>query len=242
LSRSGDSRRRGRDRIEEMNRYYDKVAPLHDTFMGYTSNEAMEKLLGPIIDWVEPLLRQKRVLEIACGTGNWTQVLSRRAGSVTAVDQSEAYLAIARTKEYARPNVTFLRADAYSLGCLEGTFDIAFAADWWSHIPRSCVAGFVQSLVPRVSPGGAIVLLDMLPSPSLDAMFSHYDEEGNSIHRRLFDDGTEFEVVKNFPDESDLRAAFEPYAARMSYREHDTLRRWVFTVHLESTDARARGR
>ena len=97
----------GRLRIQEMNAYYEKVAPLHDTFMGYTNNEAMEELLAPIIEWVEPFVRDRRVLEIACGTGNWTQVLSKRALKVTAVDRSAAYLALARPKTYAGGNVAF---------------------------------------------------------------------------------------------------------------------------------------
>lgn len=222
----------GRRRIEEMNAYYDKVAPLHDRFMGYTSNEAMEELLGPIIEWIEPFICDRRVLEIACGTGNWTQVLSRRAVSVLAVDQSAAYLDIARSKKYAHDNVTFLRADAYSLEKLEGSYDAAFAADWWSHIPKSCISSFVTSMMSRLRPGGHAVLLDMLPSPSLDAMFSHCDEEGNCIHRRRFEDDTEFEVVKNFPTESELRAALGSYADYLQYREHDELRRWVLTLRV----------
>jgi len=229
---SGDKRHSGRRRIDDMNAYYDKVAPLHDAFMGYTSNEAMEELLGPIIEWIEPFVRHKRVLEIACGTGNWTQVLSKRARSVVAVDQSRAYLDIARSKEYAGGNVTLLKADAYSLESVEGKFETAFAADWWSHIPGSCIPEFVGSMMKKLMPGSSVVLVDMLPSPSLDAMFSHYDEEGNGIHRRSFEDGTEFEVVKNFPGESDLHEIFGAYAGTMTYREHDELRRWVLTLTL----------
>ena len=224
--------RSGRRRIEEMNAYYEKVAPLHDSFMGYTSNEAMEGLLRPIIEWVEPFIRGKRVLELACGTGNWTQVLSKRALSVTAADQSQSYLSIARSKDFAGHNVTFLRADAYSLESVGGTFEAAFAADWWSHIPLDCITGFVAGIVRKLLPGSSIVILDMLPGPSLDAMFSHYDENGNGIHRRRFEDGTEFEVVKNFPKEEELLEVFEKYSSDMEYREHAALRRWVFTATL----------
>ncbi|MGD9400634.1 MAG: class I SAM-dependent methyltransferase [bacterium] len=223
---------RGRRRIEEMNAYYDKVAPLHDKFMGYTTNEAMEELLAPIIEWVEPFVSDRDVLEIACGTGNWTQVLSRRAKAVVATDRSPAYLRIARSKTYARDNVTFLNEDAYSLEGVKGEFDTAFAADWWSHIPRSHVPVFARSMMEKLRRGSAVVLLDMLPSPGLDAMFSHYDEDGNCIHMRRFDDGTEFEVVKNFPAESELREALGEYADEMEYREHDGLRRWVLTLKV----------
>ncbi len=230
---SGDRGKPGWRRVEEMNAYYDKVAPLHDSFMGYTSNAAMEKLLGPIIDWIEPFVLDRRVLEIACGSGNWTQVLSKRARSVVAVDRSRAYLDIARSKKYAGDNVTFIEADAYSLDGVEGKFETAFAADWWSHIPVSCIPEFVGSVTDKLVPGGSVVLLDMRPSPSLAAMFSHVDGEGNRIDRRSFEDGSEFEVVKNFPKEADLRGAFGAHAGTMRYREHGGLRRWVFTLTLE---------
>lgn len=47
---------------------------------------------------VEETFRGKHVLEIACGTGYWTEILARSARTVTAVDINEVVLDIARTK------------------------------------------------------------------------------------------------------------------------------------------------
>jgi ubiquinone/menaquinone biosynthesis C-methylase UbiE len=216
-----------RDIVEEMNTYYAKRALWHDTYMGYTSNDAMENLLGPIIRWVEAYVAGRNVLEVACGTGNWTQVLSKRARSVLATDINTSVLEIAGTKPYEKDNVRLEIADAYELAGIDGTFDAAFAADWYSHIPKSRIARFVEGLLGRLSPGANVVLVDMLPRPELERMFSHYDDEGNRISRRPLPTGEVFEVVRNFPSEKELDHVFGCVAEGMDYREHAGLRRWM---------------
>src|SRR4051794_16741285 len=47
---------------------------------------------------VAPLRPAGRVLEIACGTGLWTEALVRHAESVTAIDAAPETLAIARRR------------------------------------------------------------------------------------------------------------------------------------------------
>ena len=54
------------------------------------------------------------VLEIACGTGYWTQFVATRAASVLATDVNEEVLELARLKAFPRGNVEFACADAHS--------------------------------------------------------------------------------------------------------------------------------
>lgn len=89
-----------RELVEEMNKYYRARAPWHDGYMGYTGNAAMEELLGPIVARVKRLLVGLDVLEVACGTGNWTQVLAGCSRRVLATDINETTLSRARTKDY----------------------------------------------------------------------------------------------------------------------------------------------
>ena len=86
--------------IEDMNRYYSDRVPYHDLYMGYSGNAAMEKVLAPLIARLERHLAGKEVLELACGTGNWTQVICKRARSVVATDLFEGYLELARKKQF----------------------------------------------------------------------------------------------------------------------------------------------
>ena len=218
------------DSIEEMNRYYQARAPWHDEYMGYTSNADLEALLTPIVRDVEGNVADRALLEIACGTGNWTQVLARRTRSVLATDASAAMIEIARTKEYPEGRVAFAVADAYTLdGVAEGRFSTAFAADWWSHIPNCRLGAFLRTLHGKLQEGSRVVFLDMLQRHDPD--FEHYrvDGEGNRIHRRRLPDGREFDVIKNFPTERQLRATVAGVATEVEVREYPELARWMLS-------------
>src|SRR5437879_9405991 len=54
--------------------------------------------LQQLRDFVQRAFANSRVLEIACGTGYWTEILSASAASIVATDINEEVLAIARSK------------------------------------------------------------------------------------------------------------------------------------------------
>jgi ubiquinone/menaquinone biosynthesis C-methylase UbiE len=213
--------------IDEMNRYYDARAPWHDDYMGYRSHAAMEELLAPIIAACDDLIRGKNVLEIACGTGNWTQVLAKRAHAVVAVDISPASLAIARTKLLAYSNVSLIPADAYDLGDVGGPFDVLLAADWWSHIPKGAIPSFLKTIQGQLLPDSKGVLIDMAFQEHFAVDPWYYDDDNNRVSLRRLPDGSEYHVVKNFPDESELKTALAGYAKNIIFHEFDALKRWM---------------
>jgi len=223
--------------IREMNRYYDVRAPWHDYYMEYESNERMETLLRPIVDDVEEIISGKRVLEIACGTGNWTRALARRAEYVVAVDSSERAIEIARTKLPEVTNVTLRVGDAYTLDNIDGEFDVIFASDWWSHIPRGMIAEFLATALNKLRREGRAVFLDMSMREDFEKEPCHYDRDGNRISLRRLPDGSEMHVVKNFPTEDELRECIGPYADGVLYKEYETLKRWMVCLTLRQPDA-----
>jgi len=227
------------DILEQMNTYYAKRASMHDTLMGYTSQDATERLLAPIIRRFEKHVIGKNVLEVACGTGNWTQVLSRRARSVLATDINASVIEIAKQKSHETCNVAFRIADAFELRSLEGKYDAAFAADWWSHIPRSKLAGFLKGLHKKLRPGAPVVFVDGMACDSQHRMFSHYDDEGNLIHRRRLPSGEQYYVVKNFPTEAELRETLGDMAESIEYHAHLAMRRWILAYTPRSAKSSA---
>lgn len=216
-----------------MNRYYEARAPWHDYYMSYTSNEKMEALLRPIVDIVEPIITAKNVLELACGTGNWTQALAKRAKTVTAQDISPTALGIAREKLSDYDNVTLIEGDAYHPKNTNGSFDVLFSSDWWSHIPKEKQSAFLGSALANLHSGSKAIFLDMSMAPHFEKEPCRYDHHHNRISLRKLPDGTPFEVVKNFPTEEELRALLAPYSKKTDYFNFTSLARWMIVFETD---------
>ena len=151
---------------------------------------------------VEKAFRGKHVLEIACGTGYWTEVLARSAASVTAVDINEEVLDIARKKLL---KATFRRADVYALPEFDGKFDAGLAAFWWSHIPKARLRSFLTDFHRAFTPGATIMFIDNIYVEGSSTPISRTDADGNTYQIRKLDDGSTHEVLKNFPTDEELR-------------------------------------
>ena len=156
---------------------------------------------------VESTFAGSDVLELACGTGYWTEILSRSAASVLATDINEEVLAVARSKPMARQRVTFQRGDAYALASFPERFTGGFAGFWWSHIPKARLQGFLRDFNRALSVGARVVFIDNVYAEGSSTPISRTDEHGDSYQLRRLDDGSTHEVLKNFPTESELRSA-----------------------------------
>jgi len=215
--------------IQEMNAYYSRRATWHDRYMNYTSNAAMEKLLAPVISLFEDYVRNRHVLEIACGTGNWTQVLAKRARQVTATDVSGEAIEIARRKNADIENVAYEIIDAYKIDELASEYEVAFAADFFSHIPVSMIAPFLEKVHRKIKKNGRVIFLDTMYLKELDEEGFFFDDEGNRINPRTLPDGSRFQVVKNYPDENRFKQMLDGIKNDIDYYENKELKRWLAT-------------
>jgi SAM-dependent methyltransferase len=82
-------------------------------------------------------LAPSRVLDVACGTGFLTRHLR---GEVTALDQSEAMLAIARER---LPGARVVQADIPPLPFGDGAFDRVFTSHFYGHLEEPLRTEFV---------------------------------------------------------------------------------------------------
>lgn len=215
------------DYINSMKAYYDHRAPWHDEYMSYSGNARMEDLLRPIVDAIVPYVHGKRVLEVACGTGNWTITLAKRAKYVLALDSSPRVLEMARTKLRMVNNVQIECADVYDLQKISPAFDVAFASDWYSHMPKSMIPRFLTGLHQNLRSGAVVIFLDMSFRNVFQNDFLCYDEEGNRVNRRKVPDGTIFDVIKNFPTEEELRETLADWGNEFTYVTFGPLKRWM---------------
>lgn len=144
------------------------------------------------------------VLEIACGTGYWTQEIAETAASVVATDLNPAVIDVAKLKELPADKVRFELADALDLQ-VDGAYSACFAGFWWSHVKRDEQAPFLARLREVLGKDGLLVMIDNVYVEGSSTSIARTDLEGNTYQIRRLPSGERFEVVKNFPSDSSLR-------------------------------------
>ena len=193
-----------------LEQYYDRRAGEYEKI--YQKPERQHEL-----EWlrqrIPELLRDRTVLEIACGTGYWTQFIARTARRVHACDINESVLEIAREKPIPSNRVSFFKADAITLEGVPEDCDAAFAGFWWSHVRRSEIAKFVANLGRKLRPGSLVLMLDNTYAEGSSTPVSRRDAEGNTYQKRHLASGEEHEVLKNFPTPAELAEAVRPIAS-----------------------------
>ena len=165
---------------------------------------------------VAELLTGCDVIEIACGTGYWTQVFAPVARSVHATDVNTEVLELARAKNLPADRVSFALGDAYQPDGSAREFSAAFASFWWSHVPRKRLPEFLQALHRALAPGARVVFIDNLYVPGNSSPISRSDDEGNTYQTRTLKDGSAYEVLKNFPDEREVEALLSQRATEIN--------------------------
>ena len=156
--------------------------------------------------WLPPRFAGATVLEVACGTGYWTQFIATAATRVVALDTSPETMDIARARVPAGA-VEFQVGDAYRLAPALGKFGAAFAGFWFSHVPTRRRHEFLQGLDAMLVPGARVVVLDNRYVAGSSTPIAESDADGNTYQTRTLKDGSTHRVLKNFPTEAELQAA-----------------------------------
>lgn len=199
--------------MEESNKaladYYARRASEYERVYQKPERQAdLRRLMG----WLSTVFAGQDVLEVACGTGFWTQFIARSARSIVATDINPEVLALARQKEYASCRVTFLESDAYSLADLQTHCTAGFHGFWWSHIPVQEIGKFLDCFHSALPKDALVVMIDNAYVEGSSTPISRRDQHGNTFQVRNLQDGSKHEVLKNFPSPSELRATLQPHA------------------------------
>jgi ubiquinone/menaquinone biosynthesis C-methylase UbiE len=211
---------------DPMKAYYAARAPYYDDV--YEKPERREDIAF-LRDFLPAAFARRAVLEVACGTGYWTQTIAPAAASMTATDATAEPLAFAK----GRPGVAAVRfelADAYDLPGRLGRFDAAFAGLWLSHVPIGRRPEFLASLHRRLVPGARVVLLDNSEVQCRELPIAERDPEGNTYQHRRLKDGSVHRVLKNFPAREELEAMVAPFGARPEHRDLQNF--WLFSYEV----------
>ena len=190
-----------------LNEYYSQRATHYEDIYQRPERQAE---LQDLASHLQNLLRGKYVLEVACGTGYWTECYADLAGSVLATDNNPDMLKLARAKSVLAQRVQFQQADATDLP--KGTFNASLAGFLWSHLKRSEQSPFLESLQKACGSGTLLIMFDNCYVEGDSTPIARTDLEGNTYQIRRLPDGSRHEVIKNYPTDSTLRKKMTGYA------------------------------
>ncbi|MEW6050754.1 MAG: class I SAM-dependent methyltransferase [Candidatus Zixiibacteriota bacterium] len=169
--------------------------------------ERRQELADEVIR-LRSLASGKTVLELACGTGYWTQVLSETARQVTAIDISPEMLSEAKKKPLGCP-VEFVQGDMFSRQWPDHAFDLIAVGFWFSHQPRQEYDKLFDLYAHCVTDNGLIWMIDNNPpAEGSGHQTIGTDEFGNNYKQRFLDNGERYVILKNYFSEQDLLSLF----------------------------------
>ena len=140
------------------------------------------------------------ILELACGTGWWTERLVPYARTLTAVDASEEVIELNRQR-IQLGKVDYVQADLFTWLAKrqpKKRFDTIFFSFWLSHVPPERFGSFWNSLRGWLKPGGRVFLIDSSYEASSTAKDQTLRGPKDEMVTRRLNDGRTFEIVKVF--------------------------------------------
>jgi ubiquinone/menaquinone biosynthesis C-methylase UbiE len=182
-----------RERASEYDKFYEIPERQHD--------------LARLRSWLVDCVRGRAILEVAAGTGYWTEAAAAVARAITATDYNPEMLVIAATRKLG-PHVTLRTADAFALPEFPSKFDAGMAHLWWSHVGKERRQEFLSHFVSRLQPGAVVLMIDQVFVEGRTSAASRQDEWGNLLTLRTLENGATFEIIKNYPSSEELHNDF----------------------------------
>ncbi len=197
----------------EMKDYYAARAKEYDKI--YAKPERQQDLRA-IEQWLPMKFADAEVLEVAAGTGYWTQFIAPVAKRMLALDASQETFSIAKTRAGCA-GVDWVVGDAYQMPLAGQKFDAVFAGFWFSHIPLEKLPAYVKYLNGFLKPGARVIFLDNLYVEGNSTPLSERDAAGNTYQTRPLADGSTHKVLKNYPTELELSDLVSSFSRQFSY-------------------------
>jgi SAM-dependent methyltransferase len=161
--------------------------------------------LSQVRERIAHLVRGQTVLELACGTGYWTEVIAATADKVLATDILDEMLDRAQRRRFPEGKVAFRRVDGLDLPDDLGTFSCVFIGFWWSHLKRDEQDALLARLRARLGRDVALILLDDVYVEGSSTTIARTDAQGNTYEIVATPDGERLELPKSYPADSALR-------------------------------------
>lgn len=156
------------------------------------------------------------VLEVACGTGYWTQKIAATAKNILATDINDTVIEIARSKGYWPATVNFRTGDLFKQAGTD-RYESLFGGFIWSHIKLHELNNFLNVVENWVVNSGTIVFMDNNYVEGSSLPVTDKDDSGNTYQIRTLENKTIHKVLKNFPTEFFIKKQLEDRATDIEY-------------------------
>ena len=211
--------------VEQQISYYRARAPEYDEWFlrqgrhdrGEEWNRAWFSEVEEVCEELSRFRPVGKILELACGTGLWTEQLARYADHITAVDASPEVLKL-NQERLGDDQIRYVQADLFEWKP-DALYDAAFFGFWLSHVPPDRFTAFWDLVRSALKPGGRVFFVDSLSLESVSSK-NHHSEDQTSL--RQLNDGREFRIYKVFyePDELSSRLRVFGWNVRVRTTEH----------------------
>jgi demethylmenaquinone methyltransferase/2-methoxy-6-polyprenyl-1,4-benzoquinol methylase len=205
------------DLLAEQRSYYRARAPEYDEWWqrrgrfdrGDEQLRVWQNQVAVVVDALTSFGAKGSVLELAGGTGWWTERLAQTADRLTVVDSSPEALALNRER-VGRPDVNYIVEDLFDWHA-DSNYDAVFFSFWLSHVPRARFGEFWSLVHSWLTPSGRAFLVDNRndPEPNTsvkDPFVVRYDTD---LHLRRLRDGSRYRVVSVMYEPGELQSLLE---------------------------------
>jgi ubiquinone/menaquinone biosynthesis C-methylase UbiE len=125
-----------------------------NAYVDHSQRRAVERLLGRVGS-----VAGARAIDVGCGTGRWSRLLSARGADVLAVDRSASMLEVAAQQT---AGVEFVRMEATSLALPADAMALAIQVTVVQHLPPADQLAAIREIVRVVRPGGSVISIDVV--------------------------------------------------------------------------------
>ncbi|MBV9848399.1 MAG: class I SAM-dependent methyltransferase [Armatimonadetes bacterium] len=173
---------------------------------------------------MQEILRERRVLEVACGHGRWSLFAADTAEQITATDASPRLLAVARRlaelKGVPSNRLRFAEADAFHLAAISGRFNAGLVMNFFQHIPIARHSEFLTGLHRKIGAGVVFMGANRFSEGSKARLVSKPGEP-DTYDLRHRPDGTTYEIIDNDFSPDDLWEILRPFSHGLTIAMND---------------------
>ncbi|MBV6644218.1 MAG: class I SAM-dependent methyltransferase [Cyclobacteriaceae bacterium] len=211
---------------KDMVSYYSDRAGEYDKI--YEIEERQEDL-SLIKDLLHEMLKGWQILDVACGTGYWTEHLAHKAAAIHGFDVNDSVLEIAKKRNYGEAEVTFEQGDVFDYSS-DKKWESLFGGFIWSHILVQELPRFLNNLHKNLKSGALVIFVDNTPIGNSNYKITYEDGLGNTFQTRYLQDGSSHQVLKNFPSVGFLIDILRPLATNIEIQFFEYY--WILSYRI----------